>query len=198
MVARKQGAEIDAAPRRGPVARVLRTWRRLVTMALRWASDIAARATAAADRRGARWVERGWVPALGASAFVVGAAGTLAVAGGGNAQLVASVAIAESLVWAGMRWLVMRLLGRGPAARGRALAGAWALGLLPYAFAVVTALGVVAWVVSAGLTWFGLVSADDRPENAARTVGIAWGAQAAVIVLSRIASSGVVAFLSLR
>jgi len=196
MVAREPGTQRRRPSNTNALVALAETWRSWLSGAVRSSRLLETRA---ADRGGRpAWFERGWVPVLGIVCFAVGAAGAVLIAPAGHARTIAAVTVVEGAVWAGARGLLMRVAGRGPSARGRTLLRAWAFGLVPFAVAVIPALRAAAWVASAAVTWFGLVRGGDRPHNAARTVGIAWGTQAAVVVISRLASAGVVALLAIR
>ncbi len=122
----------------------------------------------------------------------------VALAPPGTARYLAAWAGAQSVLWAAVRWLLMRYTGRGAAEDRSILLGASSLGLVAYAIAVTPELRAVAWAGSAALTWFALVRLGDRRAEAGRTVAIAWGAQALVVAVSWIARNGVLAFLISR
>ena len=144
------------------------------------------------------WLLRSSVVWLGGCSLALGIGLGVALAPPGLPRTLAAWAGVQSVLWAVVRWLLMKYTGRGAARDGAALLGASSLGLIAYAAAVTPGLRVAAWVVSAVLTWFGLVRLGDRRDEAARTVALAWGAQALVVAASWIARSGVFAFLASR
>ena len=196
MVAREPGEERGRSTDTNALVALAETWRAWLSGVLPSSRLPVARTTERESE--STWLERGWTAAFGVACFGAGAVAAVLLAPPGPARTVAAVTAAEGAIWAGVRWLLMRVAGRGPSSRGRALLQAWAFGLLPFAVAVIPALRAVAWVASAGVTWYGLVRGGDSAKNAARTVGIAWGAQGAVVVVSRLASAGVVALLAIR
>jgi hypothetical protein len=144
------------------------------------------------------WLQRPVVVVLGDAALVLGVGVGIALAPPGSARYLAAWAGAQSVLWAAVRWLLMRYAGRGAAEDRSALLGASSLGLIAYALAVTPELRALAWAASAALTWFALVRLGDRRAEAGRTVAIAWGAQALVVTVSWIARNGVLAFLISR
>lgn len=203
MVARKPYAESSRYADHTPAQRAMLAWRRGLTNALRrtvaWWRRLIDLATG--DNRSITsrtWIARSRVIALGLAALALGAGLTIALAPATVTRDAAIVAAVEGLVWAGMRWVLMRLLGKGVSRERRALLGAWSLGLVPYAVAFTGTLRVIAWTISAGLTWYALRTQGDDRREAGRTVGIAWGAQAVVVTLSWLARIGVIALLASR
>ena len=89
----------------------------------------------------------------------------------------------------------MRFATGRSARDGSAVLGATSAGLIAYVFAVTPELRVVAWTASAAITWLALRELGDAKQQATRTVAIAWGAQALVVVGSWLARSAVMAVL---
>ncbi len=144
------------------------------------------------------WLLRPVAVVLGDAALALGVGVGIALAPPGPARYLAAWAGAQSVLWAVVRWLLMRYTGRGAAEDRSMLLGASSLGLIAYAVAVTPELRAVAWAASAALTWFALVRLGDGRSEARRTVAIAWGAQALVVAVSWIARNGVLAFLISR
>lgn len=200
MVARRFDTKTVSGAFRELVAELFEAWRHVVTrlvgvLALLRARVAPAERFAPAPRS---WLLRPAVAWSGALALALGAVLGVALAQPGLPRSLAIWAGVQSLLWAAVRWLLMRFTARGAARDSAVLLGASSLGLLAYAFAVNPELRVAAWVLSATLTWFALVRLGDREREAARTVGIAWGAQALVVIGSWIARNGVMAFLAGR
>ena len=200
MVARRFDTKTASPDAPGFFRQLFTLWREFVTWCADGLADFTERLTPAENPDSAQrpWLLRYTVVWLGWAALVLGAAVGVALAPAGLARTLALWAGAQSVLWAGVRWLLMRLTGRGAARDSAKLRGATSLGLLAYVAAVTPELSVAAWVVSAVVTWLALVRLGDARRQAARTVGIAWGAQALVVAASWIARSGVMAFLARR
>ena len=201
MVARNKGAETSAGQAKNLPGRLLLAWRRLLTPLFRRPLNAAENTESGQPTPPVpafSWVTSRWLLVLGIAGLAVGASLGIALAAPGQARALALLAGAETLLWAAVRWFLMRFTGHGAANDSRQLRGATALGLIAYAIALSPGLRLAAWVLSAGLTWVGLVIQGDRRREALRTVAIAWGAQAAVVLLSWIARGGIVAFLATR
>jgi hypothetical protein len=181
----------------GFFGRLFEMWRRLIT----WCADALAdlpQLLAPAEKPAASrpLLTSRTVVWLGYGALLLGAATGVVLAPAGLSRTLALWAGVQSVLWALVRWLLMRLLGRGRARDSAALLGASSLGLVAYVAAVTPELRAAAWVVSAVITWMALVRLGDARREAARTVGIAWGAQALVVAATWLARSGVMALLT--
>jgi hypothetical protein len=200
MVARRSDTRSTPSPLGGLFAELFEMWRRLVThlrdvLVPLWMRLFPAETPDAPPRP---WLLRRAVVWIGGASVVIGAAVGIALAVPGLPRSLAVWAGVQSLVWAVARWLLMRYAGRGMARNSTALLGASSLGLVVYALAVTPELRALAWVVSAVITRLALVGLGDSRREAARTVGIAWGAQAVVVAASWVARSAVIALLASR
>ena len=197
MVARRLDTETQVGAPRGFFSELFEMWRRLLTR-LRdailhtWSRLTPAEQPGALPRP---WLLRPAVVWLGDAALALGVGVGIALAAPGLPRSLAAWAGAQSILWALVRWLLMKFTARGAARDGSVLLGASSLGLIAYAAAVTPELRVIAWAVSAALTWLGLVRLGDAKREAGRTVAIAWGAQALVVAASWIARNGAIAFL---
>ena len=196
MVARDINADIseEATPGGAP-KRLLRSWHRMLSRASYAASHGVTHL--AADHLGLRGSATVWVcltaPAIGA---VAGAA----IARTGSTRTPEILAGVAGLVWAGVRLLLMRLSARHwpPNTQFTAIRGAWALGLLPYALGITPELRLAAWIMSAAVTFLVLLRGGTPSAAAQRVVGVAWGAQAAVVVAGWIAKNAFFIVLATR
>lgn len=191
MVARKEDAEgrtEDLAPR------LFTTWRALLGRV--W-TRVSAFIRPDAETRGRRSaaVNRAAPIAIGTVCLIAGSIVGVAVAAPGSERS-AWIALLFTVVWAGGRLLVLDLVAHGRIDLP-SLLRAWAWGLVPYAFAVTPALTLVAWLVSALVTWRVLTLSGLTPGEARKAVLIAWGIQALFGVLTWIVVNGWVAFLAL-
>ncbi len=94
----------------------------------------------------------------GGFAVIIGGVLGVALAAPGVDQRSAALAAMASLMWAAIRWLVMRLSARHAHAEDPAgLRGAVSLGLVAYAFAVTPELRFLAWAASAAITAAALI-----------------------------------------
>lgn len=198
MVARNKSAETSAEHSAGMPARLLLVWRRALTTLFGRPSAHTKEPDSAVPAPRGTWLTSHWLIGLGAAGLMTGITLSIVLAASGQDRRVAVVVGAETLIWALVRWLLMRTAGRGVARDSRKLVGAMSLGLTVYAVGIGPELRLAAWLFSAVLTWLGLSLQGDRRSEATRSVGIAWGAQAAIVTLSWIARSGVVAFLATR
>jgi nucleotide-binding universal stress UspA family protein len=98
------------------------------------------------------------------------------------------------MIWAAVRLWLLRFadpLPGDPAGTG----GAWAAGMLAYAFAVIPELEFAAYSVSAIVTAAVLVRAGSPRGRAVRAAAFAWGAQAVVMLVAWLARTAyVIAF----
>ncbi len=121
----------------------------------------------------------------------------MAVALPGVDRRSAALAGIAGFLWAGVRWLGMRLAAPrlyedDPAA----LRGALSVGLLGYALAITPELRLVAWLISGAITGILLVRVGRERREVVRAVAIVWGMQAVVVAggwLARNAFMGVLA-----
>lgn len=195
MVARKEDAEFEhevEVP--GALGGLLMLWRRFLTAIVRAARRLVP--TASPAERPV--LERGWLPFLGVVALAAGAAGGIALAPSGQPRVLALAAGTASILWGMIRWLLMRVVPQGRSLGARGLAGAWAAGALVYAVALTPELRFAAWAVSAVITWFALRRLALDRRGASWLVGVAWGSQALVVVLSWVATNAYVALLATR
>ena len=123
----------------------------------------------------------------------------MAVGPGRSAKPCAALAAIASLMWAAIRWLVMRLSATTARAEDPAgLQGAISLGLFAYAFAVTPELRFLAWAASGAITAAVLVRLGLNRREVTRSVGLAWGAQGLVVAGGWIARAAVLAVLTTR
>jgi len=202
MVARRTDTQTATRVWWGFFSQLFEMWRSLVTQArdalLRLPSRLFPAEKTSPPELPLPWLLRPGIVWLGDAALALGIGVGIALAAPGQSRYLAAWAGAQAVLWAIVRWFLMRAARRGTAPDGSILLGASSLGLLAYAAAVTPELRVLAWVVSAGLTWLGLVRLGDRTREAGRTVAIAWGAQALVVAASWIARNGVLAWLASR
>jgi len=205
MVARNTDAEVHGKrPPRGLIQRFLVWWQRSLTALLGRAADASRPAGSLTEnppemRRGAlsfRSPALAWAAGL---ALIVGAAGTIALSASGSSRPVAISAAVMTLVWAAVRWALLDAVARHRMTLARAeVRGAWALGSLAWAAGVTPELRVLAWAVSGAVTWIVLERLGASRRQTALGVGIAWGAQAFVVVGSWLATNAIVGFLATR
>ena len=202
MVARRTDSQTATSVCWGFFSELFEMWRRLVTQArdalLRLSSRLFPAEKTGPPALPRPWLLRSSVVWLGDGALVLGIGLGIALASPGQSRYLAAWVGAQAVLWAIVRWLLMRAAGRGAARDGSILLGASSLGLLAFAVAVTPELRVLAWAASAGLTWLGLTRLGDRTREAGRTVAVAWGAQALVVAASWIARNGVLAWLASR
>jgi len=141
-------------------------------------------------------------PALswaGGLAVTVGAAATVALSGSGTTRSVAIVAAVMTLVWAAVRWALLDVVASRRTTLGHAnIRGAWALGSLAWLIGVTPELRALAWLVSGVVTWRVLERHGATRRQSLASVGIAWGAQALVVLGSWLATNAVIALLATR
>jgi hypothetical protein len=136
---------------------------------------------------------------LGGGALIAGSVATIALASPVTPRAVAISAAGMSLVWGGMRWALLQVTARGTLARDpQAIRGAWATGSAVWLLGVTPELRVLAWAVSAAVTWVVLERLGASRRQATVGVGIAWGAQAFVVIGSWLARNAIVAILAAR
>lgn len=113
----------------------------------------------------------------GFAAVLCGIALDAAIGPAGSWREAAGVGVSTA-AWALVRLLLLRLVSEdaGPVTR------AWALSLLPWCIGVTPALRALVWVASAGVAFSALRSPGIDARKSARTVAIAWVAQAALVV----------------
>lgn len=205
MVARNTDAETrQNHPSDGVILRFLLWWQRTLTAVLGRSMDVAKRTSASADVPvgGVREPLAPQSAALawaGGLATVIGAAGTVALPIAGTTRSVAIFAAVMMLVWAGVRWVLMDIVARRRSALTRVdIRGAWAVGSLVWVLGVTPELRVLAWVASGAATWLILERLGATRRQALECVGIAWGAQALVVVGSWLARNAIIAILASR
>ena len=94
-----------------------------------------------------------------------------------------------------VRLLLMRLTSRGRV-DADSVYRAWALGSLVLVLGLTPETRLAVWVVAAVVTWIALVRHGASRPSASRLTGIAWGAQALVVVVSWLAESAILALLA--
>lgn len=201
MVARKDDAELIGESEVPTLPkRVLLLWQRMLTRLLYWFARliIRPRRPGATATQGVEWVQSGWVTGVAIAALLGGVAAGVLIAPAGQPRLLAIAAGAASVLWAALRLLLMRLSAPCPLRNARALRGAWAVGLVAYAIGVTPELRLAAWVISGGITWYVLQKLGEERREATLLTGVAWGTQAAVVVLSWLARSAYVAIVTAR
>lgn len=199
MVARKEDAELDQEVELpGFLGGLLLVWRRLLTRLLFWVGRLIFREQRRRDADAEMpWQERRWVAPVALVALAVGVIGGVALASPGP-RLLAIAAGLASVAWAFLRLLLMRLVPPRPSRDPRALAGAWAVGLIVYAIALTPELRLAAWVLSGAITFFALQRLGRSRRDALWLTGIPWGTQAGVVVLSWLALNAYVALVAIR
>lgn len=201
MVARRFDTNpVDERVSPGFAGQLFETWRHAVTRARNASAETISRLSPAEKpaARPAHWLLHPGVVWLGDASLVLGAALGVAISQPGLPRTLAIWAGIQSVVWAVVRWLLMTYAS-GDSARDRSvLLAASSFGLAAYAVAATPELRGLAWAVSAAMTWRALVLLGDDRRDAGRIVAVAWGAQAAVVVASWIARSGVLAYLLTR
>ena len=205
MVARNTDAETrQNRPSDGVIRRFLVWWQRLLTAALGRSAPLAESVRRAAETlaRSPREMLALRSPSLawtGGLAVVMGAVGTVALSGTGPGRWVALSAAVMTLMWAGMRWALMDIVARHRTTLTRAqIRGAWAWGALVWVIGVTPELRALAWVVSGAVTWLIVERLGATRRQALACVGIAWGAQALVVVGSWLARNAIIAILATR
>ena len=133
--------------------------------------------------------------ALAASAACAGAVGGALLAARNGPATAGWLAGLASVVWAAVRLLLMRLTSRGRV-DADAVYRAWALGSLVLVLGLTPETRLAVWVVAAVVTWIALVRHGASRPSASRLTGIAWGAQALVVVVSWLAESAILALLA--
>jgi hypothetical protein len=200
MVARRSDANTTSLPPGDFLARLFEMWRRFLSRSRDALVGLRERLSPAEkpDALSRPWLLRPGIVWIGAASLALGVVLGVALSPPGPARSLAIWAGIQSALWAPLRWLVMKYASRRRALEDAALLGASSLGLVAYALAVTPELQAAAWVVSAAITWAALGHLGDDRREAAKTVGLAWGAQALVLVASWISRSGVIAFLASR
>jgi len=181
------------------VGELFEMWRHLLT----WAYDATVallRPPTPAKRPEsvAHWLHRREVVWLGTLLLASGVTAGVLLAEPGFSRTLAAWAGFQSVLWAAARWLLVRYATPGSGRNGAGLLGATSFGLVAYGLALTPELRAVAWAASATLTWVALVLLGSDRRVAARTVSIAWGAQALVVTGSWVARGGVLALLLSR
>jgi len=134
---------------------------------------------------------------LGGLAVLVGALGGILLSAPGVDRRVAALAGLASIMWAGIRWVALRLAApRTFAENPAALRDAVWTGLLVYAIALTPELRFAAWLISAGVTGGVLIRRGRSRGEVVRSVGIAWGAQALVVAGGWLARSALLVLLA--
>lgn len=164
---------------------------RAVVLAARYVRD------PAGTLAGADAGERALLNVAGAVALAAGVAVSFALPASLGPSLVGRFLAAGWLAaWALARLLVMRTVARGAlATRPSAVTDAWGPSLLPFAFAVIAPLPLVALGVSAFLTLRGLAGLGADRGEARRVVAIAFGGQLAAEVLAWLGRGGLLYLL---
>ena len=135
----------------------------------------------------------------GGLAVALGAAATVALSGTGQSRSVAVSAAIMTLMWAAVRWALVDMTARHRTGLTRAqVRGAWALGALVWVIGVTPELRALAWAASGIVTWLILERLGNTRRQALTCVGIAWGAQALVVVGSWLARNAIIAILAAR
>lgn len=205
MVARNTDADVRHDHRSGDVLRrFLEWWQRLLTSVLhhsKTAVDIALRRAgkAASSLRGPLAARSRVLAWAGGLAVVIGALGTIAVSAPGQSRTIAVSAAVMMTVWAAVRWALLDVAARFQEVSGRSeVRSAWALGSLVWMLGVTPELRALAWLISAVVTWVVLERLGAPRRQALVCVGIAWGAQAFVVVGSWLAKNALIAVLALQ
>lgn len=200
MVARKQDAEVQSEVELlGFLGRLLLAWRRLLTRLLFSVTQTIVRSRLHfAGTAETPWSERPWMVPTAILALLVGAVGAILVAPAGQLRELAAAASVASVVWAGLRLLLLRLAAARPARDPKAITGAWAVGLIAYGIGFTPALRFAAWAISGVLTWYFLQRLGEERREASVLTAVAWGTQAGVVVLSWLARNAYVAILAAR
>lgn len=119
--------------------------------------------------------------AIGVRGFIFGIGlAALSAAGVRNSWLAVIAVVAEQLLWASARFIIIALVSPRGAIDRRGLSTAFMAGLLPYALGVTPALRTLSLAGSAVLTYRGLQGAGLRPGEARTAVIWSFGGQAAV------------------
>lgn len=122
--------------------------------------------------------------AIGVRAFVFGVTlAALSAAGLRDSWLAAIAVLAEQLLWASARFIIIALVSPRGALDRPCLATAFMAGLVPFAAGVTPTLRILALAASALLTYRGLQGAGLRPGEARTAIAWSFGGQAAVAVL---------------
>jgi len=205
MVARNTDAETrQNRPSDGGIQRFLLWWQRTLTAAFGRSTDASKRTRTSAEAPvpNSREPLSLGSPALvwaGGLAVVIGAAGTVALSTAGTTRAVAISAAIMMIVWAGVRWALMDVVARHRTSLSRAqVRGAWALGSLVWIVGVTPELRALAWVASGAATWLVFERLGATRRQALTCVGIAWGAQAVVVIGSWLARNAIIAILASR
>lgn len=206
MVARNTDA--DFSPQRlpsGVVGRFLRWWQRFLSTlvaASHTSPTRPATPTAGEPPAESRLLAIVRAPALvwaGGLAMLGGAALTVAISPAGTARSVAISAAVMSLIWGALRWALMRIVASETLARDlRSTRGAWAAGATVWILGVTPELRGLAWAASGAITWLVLERLGVTRRQALVCVGVAWGAQAFVVVGSWLARNAIIAILATR
>ena len=164
-----------------------------IRAALRYLRDPAA-TLAEADRG-----ERGLLKEAGAVALALGVVLAFLVPSAFGVPLQDRfLAAGWTAAWALARLFIMRSLARRPLVGDLSrIDDAWGPGLLPYALAVASPLGLIALAASAWLTLRGLVAVDVEARESRRLVLWAFGGQLAAETASWLARGGLFVFLTL-
>lgn len=206
MVARNTDADLQHDhPPRGLISRFLLWWQRLLSHFVHESRSVADGVAiqvsrAVTDSEKSFWSLRS--PALawaGALAILIGAVGTVALSSPGIAKSVALYAGLMMLLWGGLRWALLRIAADVVLVRDqRAVRGAWAAGSLVWVLGLTPELRAVAWAASGVVTWLILERLGVTRRQTAICVGIAWAAQAFVVIGSWLARSAFIAILATR
>ena len=137
------------------------------------------------------------------SCVAVAIAGTVAattLAQAGHERTLEILAAAAGIGWMAIRLVLMRLAASHWSLKAEAgdLRGAWALGLLPFIVGISPELRLLAWVVSAAITYVVVVRTSVSRLDARRVVGVAWGVQAVVVTANWIARNAYFIVLAMR
>lgn len=205
MAARNTGPEPRRRPTPGgPIQRFLVWWQRLLTGLLGGsrAGVKSARPSdpeAARSHRGLFALRSPALPWAASVALIIGAVGTVALSSSGQDRSVAISAAVMMIVWAGVRWALMDVVARHRTTLARTdVFSAWAIGSLVWVLGVTPELRLLAWTVSGAVTWLILERLGAIRRQAALCVGVAWGAQALVVIGSWLARNAIIAILATR
>lgn len=135
---------------------------------------------------------------VGVVSLLVGAAFRIGLSAPGDAKTAAVVAAAAAVAWAAIR--LGTLIAMQPTQRiaRRKLVGAWAAGTLVWVIAASPGLALLAWALSAVVTFVVLVRMEVGRSHALTAIAVAWGLQATVTIASLVSAGGWAVFMSTR
>lgn len=134
---------------------------------------------------------------LGGVAVLIGAGAGVLLASPGIDQRAAALAGTASLMWAGLRWLAVRVSApRLATADPDALRGALSLGVFAYALAATPELRFAAWLAAGAISSYTLLRFGFDRKDVVRGIGFAWGVQAVVVVGGWLARNALIALVA--